>query len=504
MPWQLALGRDSRSAAALIRAFNAFSARRRVDRRANAACRPTVRRAYVAPYDALGQPHQHRCASCRTSRCAKAIAAWALVAAGGTARCRSSPTVRPSSAGACATSCSTGTSSTASARAAAGGSARVRRRQPLRARRQARRAGAGDPRVPRRASARRSDASRDASIATQSLLQSRMSQLDGTPCNIAACLPRAAREHPERIAMRCPGPQRALRRRADLRRSSTRAATRSPRAWRARGIVRGTRTVVMVRPTPEFFLLMFALFKAGAVPVLVDPGIDRRALKQCLDEAEPEAFIGIPLAHLARVLLGWAQVGARAHHHRRARAGWPMRRWRRSKRDGAQRAARRSWPTRSPTTSPRSCSPAAPPACPRAWSTATGISSRRSRCCAMRSASQPGGVDLPTFPPFALFDPALGLTSIIPDMDPTRPAQRRSAQAAAGDRALRRHPAVRLAGAGRRCWRDTARRCRRCKRVTVGRRAGAGRRGRAHARAAARRRAVVDARTAPPNACRWR
>jgi olefin beta-lactone synthetase len=35
----------------------------------------------------------------------------------------------------------------------------------------------------------------------------------------------------------------------------------------------------------------------------------------------------------------------------------------------------------------------------------------------------PGGIDLPTFPPFALFDPALGLTSIIPDMDPTRPAQ---------------------------------------------------------------------------------
>ena len=34
-----------------------------------------------------------------------------------------------------------------------------------------------------------------------------------------------------------------------------------------------------------------------------------------------------------------------------------------------------------------------------------------------------GGVDLPTFPPFALFDPALGLTSIIPDMDPTRPAK---------------------------------------------------------------------------------
>ncbi|GIW21279.1 MAG: hypothetical protein KatS3mg068_0286 [Candidatus Sericytochromatia bacterium] len=33
-----------------------------------------------------------------------------------------------------------------------------------------------------------------------------------------------------------------------------------------------------------------------------------------------------------------------------------------------------------------------------------------------------GEIDLPTFPPFALFDPALGMTAIIPDMDPTKPA----------------------------------------------------------------------------------
>ena len=38
-------------------------------------------------------------------------------------------------------------------------------------------------------------------------------------------------------------------------------------------------------------------------------------------------------------------------------------------------------------------------------------------------ALQPGHVNMPTFPPFALFDPALGSTSVIPDMDPTRPAK---------------------------------------------------------------------------------
>ena len=35
---------------------------------------------------------------------------------------------------------------------------------------------------------------------------------------------------------------------------------------------------------------------------------------------------------------------------------------------------------------------------------------------------QPGEIDLPTFPLFALFDPALGMTAVLPEMDPTRPA----------------------------------------------------------------------------------
>jgi acyl-CoA synthetase (AMP-forming)/AMP-acid ligase II len=36
---------------------------------------------------------------------------------------------------------------------------------------------------------------------------------------------------------------------------------------------------------------------------------------------------------------------------------------------------------------------------------------------------EPGEVSLPTFPPFALFDPALGMTTVVPQMDPTKPAK---------------------------------------------------------------------------------
>ena len=68
------------------------------------------------------------------------------------------------------------------------------------------------------------------------------------------------------------------------------------------GIRRGTRTIMMVKPGLEFFGVIFALFKLGAVPVVVDPGMGIRRMVGCLKEGRPEAFIGIPPAHLLRIL----------------------------------------------------------------------------------------------------------------------------------------------------------------------------------------------------------
>jgi olefin beta-lactone synthetase len=244
-----------------------------------------------------------------------------------------------------------------------------------------------------------------------------------SPCNIAAALPRLAAEAPDRIALRCPGGRGAggfARYDVVLTYAQLDARSDAIAAGLARaGVGRGTRTVVMVRPSPEFFLLMFALFKAGAVPVLVDPGIDRRALRQCLDEAAPQAFIGIPLAHVARALLGWAR-GARIRVTAGRTGFWGGHTLAGIERDGAGAGPQLA------DTAPDDI------AAILFTSGSTGVPKGvvyRHRHFAAQVAMlrdafgiAPGGVDLPTFPPFALFDPALGLSSIIPDMDPTRPA----------------------------------------------------------------------------------
>jgi len=128
--------------------------------------------------------------------------------------------------------------------------------------------------------------------------------------NVASLVLDRARREPEAIALRQPAgrhPNGRIRYEAISNRELDQGSDALARGLEALGLRRGTRTAVMVLPGRDLFELMLALFKLGAVPILVDPGIGLGRLRRCLDEARPEAFVGTLKAQIARRLLGWAR-----------------------------------------------------------------------------------------------------------------------------------------------------------------------------------------------------
>ena len=242
--------------------------------------------------------------------------------------------------------------------------------------------------------------------------------------NIAAYLPKMAEKQPYRPAVSFPTGRdkngrvkythytfRQLDRESDL----------MARGLDQVDVKRGVRTALMVKPSLEFFALTFALFKVGAVPVLIDPGIGIRNLKNCLAQAEPEAFIGIPQAHIARAVLGWGRKTIRTRITVGKRLLWrgitldririlgrsvPPRHMERTQEDEMAAILFTSG-----STGP-----------PRGAVYTHGNFAAQVESIRNTYHIEPGEIDLPTFPLFALFGPALGMSIVIPHMDPTRPA----------------------------------------------------------------------------------
>ena len=187
------------------------------------------------------------------------------------------------------------------------------------------------------------------------------------------------------------------------------------------GIGRGTRTILMVTPGMEFFLTVFAMFKVGAVPVVVDPGMGIDRMLQCLAQSRPKAFIGIEKAHVLRRLRPgyfktvkrWVTVGTKWFW-----GGYTLKELMNRFPNAPFKPAQT---TENETAAIVFTTGSTGPA--KGVIYTHGNFEAQIRQIQSHFQIAPDEVDLPTFPLFALFDPALGMTAVIPDMDPTKPAQ---------------------------------------------------------------------------------
>ncbi len=191
------------------------------------------------------------------------------------------------------------------------------------------------------------------------------------------------------------------------------------------GIKRGMKAVLMVTPSIEFFALTFALFKAGIVPILVDPGMGVKNLKQCFAESSPDAFIGIPKAHIARKIFSWGKgsvkylltVGSASLF-----GGISLKHLLKKANKTANKA-KEPYPMVKLADDDM--------AAILFTSGSTGVPKGvvyshkmfEAQITALKNdyGITPGERDLATFPLFSLFGPALGMASIIPDMDASKP-----------------------------------------------------------------------------------
>ncbi len=221
-------------------------------------------------------------------------------------------------------------------------------------------------------------------------------------------------------------------------------------AWSARllgnGIARGDRVLVMVKPGLPLIAVVFALFKTGAVPVVIDPGMGLKSFLSCVRRSRPRALVGIPLAQfLSRVCFtAFSSVKVRipvsgSLTWRIAENGAPL----------AEAA------TADPGDLAAILFTSGSTGAPKGVCYEHGMFEAQVRIIKETYGILPGEVDLPLLPIFALFNPALGMTSVIPEMDPRHPARTDPAKIV---QAIRQEKVTNSFGSPT-LWRKVARHC---------------------------------------------
>jgi acyl-CoA synthetase (AMP-forming)/AMP-acid ligase II len=204
----------------------------------------------------------------------------------------------------------------------------------------------------------------------------------------------------------------------------------------ARGVQPGQRLALLVPPSIEMITLVFALLRSGAVAILIDPGMGKKNLVKCLSEAQPTGFIGIPRAQWVRRILRHkfplamlnVTVGSP-----RFFAGFTLEQLRElgkqalAKNEGG-RGRSEAEPPESSLPKTRSSDPAAIIFTSGSTGPAKGVLYRHRNFDSQveliqkQYNIQPGEIDVPCFALFGLFNAAMGVTTVLPVMDFSRPA----------------------------------------------------------------------------------
>jgi acyl-CoA synthetase (AMP-forming)/AMP-acid ligase II len=234
--------------------------------------------------------------------------------------------------------------------------------------------------------------------------------------NVARHLRIAATEQPDGLATKSPtgvSPTGEVGHEARTFRQLDQESDAAAGYFADAGITEGTRVLLAVRPGHDLIVGMFALLKLGAAPVAIDPGMGWSAFLDCVGRSRPTALVGVRAAALL------SRLPFAAFRTLRVRVTVGGSAWR-------QALTTASHPPR-PLTAVRPDALAAilftsgSTGAPKGVCYTHGMFDAQIELVRSTYAIRPGETDMAMLPLFALFNPALGTTTVTPLLDPSKP-----------------------------------------------------------------------------------
>ena len=184
----------------------------------------------------------------------------------------------------------------------------------------------------------------------------------------------------------------------------------------SRGMVTGDRVLMLVPPGIDFIAFTLAILGNGGTPVFVDPGVGTENLKRCIDNAGVIGVVSVPRAIPLRA--AWFRQFQTVRYHCIVSDAIPL-----PSTSGVFRAQFESdeFPEIERSTVEMIAYTSGGTGVPKGVLFSPEMVSEQLEIFRSTFGFMPGQVDLPLLPVFSLFDVALGVTAVIPPIDPGAP-----------------------------------------------------------------------------------